>query len=182
MAEPRQRRKLEAILSADVVGYSRLMQDDDAATVETLTKFRSIFSDFVSRHEGRIVDSPGDNILAEFDSPVEAVQCAIELQRELARCNLQLADHRKMQFRIGINLGDVIAKEDGTIYGDGVNIAARLESLAEPGGICLSETVFLQTEGKVEAAFRGHRGARGQEHRQTGPHLSRGHRRRHACG
>jgi adenylate cyclase len=154
VAEPGQRRKLSAILSADVVGYSRLMQDDDAATVETLTKYRSIFSDFVSRHEGRIVDSPGDNILAEFDSPVEAVQCAVEIQRELARRNLQLADHRQMQFRIGLNLGDVIAKKDGTIYGDGVNIAARLEGLAEPGGICLSETIFLQTEGKVEAAFK----------------------------
>ncbi len=153
MAEPGQRRKLEAILSADVVGYSRLMQDDDAATVETLTKYRTIFSDFVNRHEGRIVDSPGDNILAEFDSPVEAVQCAVEIQRELGRHNLQLAAHRQMQFRIGINLGDVIAKQDGTIYGDGVNIAARLEGLAEPGGICLSETVFLQTEGKTEAAF-----------------------------
>ena len=79
-----------------MVGYSRLMQDDDAATVETLTKYRTIFSDFVSRHEGRIVDSPGDNILAEFDSPVEAVQCAVELQREFARRNLQLADHRQI--------------------------------------------------------------------------------------
>jgi hypothetical protein len=110
------------------------MQDDDAATVETLTKYRSIFSDFVNRHEGRIVDSPGDNILAEFDSPVEAVQCAVELQRDLARRNRQLADHRQMHFRIGINLGDILSRDDGTIYGDGVNVAARLESLAEPGG------------------------------------------------
>ena len=130
MAQPGQRRKLAAILSADVAGYSRLMQDDDAATVETLTKYRTIFSDFVSRHEGRIVDSPGDNILAQFDSPVEAVQCGVEIQRELARRNLQLAEHRQMQFRIGINLGDILSRDDGTIYGDGVNIAARLESLA----------------------------------------------------
>ena len=133
MAEPGQRRKLAAILSADVVGYSRLMQDDDSATVETLTRYRTIFSNFVSRHEGRIVDSPGDNILAEFDSLVEAVQCAVEIQRELGRRNLQLADHRQMHFRIGINLGDILSRDDGTIYGDGVNVAARLESLAATG-------------------------------------------------
>jgi len=153
VAEPGQRRKLEAILSADVVGYSRLMQNDDAATVETLTKYRTIFSGFVDRHEGRIVDSPGDNILAEFDSPVEAVQCAIETQRELARRNLQLADHRQMHFRIGINLGDILSRDDGTIYGDGVNVAARLESLAEPGGITISGTVFDHAENKLPVAF-----------------------------
>ena len=153
MAEPGQRRKLAAILSADVVGYSRLMQDDDAATVETLTKYRTIFSDFVNRHEGRIVDSPGDNILAQFDSPVEAVQCAVELQRELGRRNLQLADHRQMRFRIGINLGDILSRDDGTLYGDGVNVAARLESLAEPGGIIVSGTVFDHAENKLPAAF-----------------------------
>jgi adenylate cyclase len=153
VAEPGQRRKLEAILSADVVGYSRLMQDDDVATVETLTKYRAIFSDFVSRHEGRIVDSPGDNILAEFDSPVEAVQCAIELQREFARRNLQLADHRKMQFRIGINLGDILSRDDGTIYGDGVNVAARLESLAAPGGIMISESARMQVRSLIDVSI-----------------------------
>jgi adenylate cyclase len=153
VAEPGQRRKLEAILSADVVGYSRLMQDDDAATVETLTKYRAIFSDFVNRHDGRIVDSPGDNILAEFDSPVEAVQCAIELQREFARRNLQLADHRKMQFRIGINLGDILSRDDGTIYGDGVNVAARLESLAEPGGIMISESARMQVRSLIDVSI-----------------------------
>ena len=153
MAESGQRRKLAAILSADVVGYSRLMQDDDTATVETLTKYRAIFSDFVNRHEGRIVDSPGDNILAEFDSPVEAVQCAVEIQNELSRRNLQLADHRQMHFRIGINLGDILSRDDGTIYGDGVNVAARLESLAEPGGITVSGTVFDHAENKLPVAF-----------------------------
>jgi adenylate cyclase len=153
VTEPGQRRKLAAILSADVAGYSRLMQDDDAATVETLTKYRTIFNDFVSRHEGRIVDSPGDNILAEFDSPVEAVQCAVELQRELGRRNLQLAEHRQMRFRIGINLGDILSRDDGTIYGDGVNVAARLESLAEPGGITVSGTVFDHAENKLPVAF-----------------------------
>jgi len=150
VAEPGQRRKLEAILSADVAGYSRLMQDDDAATVETLTRYRTIFGDLVSRHEGRIVDSPGDNILAEFDSPVEAVQCAVEIQRELGRRNMQLAAHRKMQFRIGINLGDILSRDDGTIYGDGVNVAARLESLAEPGGIMISESVRMQVYGLID--------------------------------
>ena len=153
MVEPGQRRKLEAILSADVAGYSRLMQDDDAATVETLTKYRAIFSDFVSRHDGRVVDSPGDNILAEFDSPVEAVQCAVEIQHELGRRNLQLADHRQMQFRIGINLGDILSRDDGTIYGDGVNVAARLESLAEPGGITVSGTVLDHVENKLPISF-----------------------------
>jgi adenylate cyclase len=153
VAEPGQRRKLEAILSADVADYSRLMQDDDAATVETLTKYRAIFRDFVNRHEGRIVDSPGDNILAEFDSPVEAVQCAVEIQRELGRRNLQLADHRQMQFRIGINLGDILSRDDGTIYGDGVNVAARLESLAEPGGIIISESARMQVHTLIDVGI-----------------------------
>jgi len=153
VAEQGQRRKLEAILSADVVGYSRLMQDDDAATVETLTKYRAIFNDFVSRHEGRIVDSPGDNILAEFDSPVEAVQCAVELQREFARRNRQLAEHRQMQFRIGINLGDILSRDDGTIYGDGVNVAARLEALAEPGGIMISESARMQVRSLIDVSI-----------------------------
>jgi len=153
VAEKGQRRKLEAILSADVEGYSRLMQDDDAATVETLTKYRTIFSDFVNRREGRIVDSPGDNILAEFDSPVEAVQCAVELQREFARRNRQLADHRQMQFRIGINLGDILSRDDGSIYGDGVNVAARLESLAEPGGIIISESARLQVRTLIDVGI-----------------------------
>jgi TolB-like protein/Flp pilus assembly protein TadD len=130
-----------------------MMQDDEGATVETLTKYRAIFSDFASRHEGRIVDSPGDNILAEFDSPVEAVQCAVGIERELGRRNLQLADHRQMRFRIGINLGDILCREDGTIYGDGVNVAARLESLAEPGGITVSSTVVDHAENKLPVTF-----------------------------
>jgi len=146
-------RRLAAILSADVAGYSKLMGDDERATVLTLTEYREVFADHIARHKGRVIDSPGDNLLAEFPSPVEAVDAARDIQHALGRRNRQLAEHRQMQFRIGLNLGDVIAKEDGTIYGDGVNIAARLEGIAEPGGICLSETIFLQTEGKVEAAF-----------------------------
>lgn len=153
MAEPGQKRKLVALLSADVVGYSRLMGDDEAATVEALTKCRRIFADHITRHDGRVVDSPGDNLLAEFASPVEAVDAAIDIQHDLARGNRQLADHRQMHFRIGINLGDVIAKDDGTLYGDGVNIAARLEALAPAGGICVSETVYLQAKGKADTGF-----------------------------
>ncbi len=145
-------RKLAAILSADVAGYSRLMGDDEAATVRTLTEYRDVFRDHIERHHGRVVDSPGDNLLAEFASPVEGVQAAAEIQRELARRNRQLADHRRMEFRIGINLGDVLEK-DGALFGDGVNIAARLEGLATPGGVSVSGTVFDQVEGKLDLAF-----------------------------
>jgi adenylate cyclase len=146
-------RRLAAILSADVAGYSKLMGDDERATVLTLTDYREVFGDHIARHKGRLVDSPGDNLLAEFASPVEALNAAVDIQHDLASRNRQLAEHRQMHFRIGLNLGDVIAKDDGTVYGDGVNIAARLEGMAEPGGICLSETVFFQVEGKVNAAF-----------------------------
>ena len=146
-------RRLAAILSADVAGYSKLMGDDERATVLTLTDYREVFGDHISRHKGRLVDSPGDNLLAEFASPVEAVDAAVDIQHDLASRNRQLAEHRQMHFRIGLNLGDVIAKDDGTLYGDGINIAARLEGMAEPGGICLSETVYFQVEGKVNAAF-----------------------------
>ncbi len=146
-------RRLAAILSADVAGYSKLMGDDERATVLTLTDYREVFGDHIARHKGRLVDSPGDNLLAEFASPVEALNSAVDIQHDLASRNRQLAEHRQMHFRIGLNLGDVIAKDDGTLYGDGVNIAARLEGMAEPGGICLSETVYFLVEGKVNAAF-----------------------------
>jgi adenylate cyclase len=134
-------RKLTAILSADVAGYSRLMQDDEAATVKALEAYKKIISDLVKQHRGRVVDSPGDNLLAEFASVVDAVQCAVSTQKELQARNTELPENRKMQFRIGVNLGDVI-EEESRIYGDGVNIAARLESLADPGGICVSKTAF----------------------------------------
>jgi adenylate cyclase len=148
----KQRRKLAAILSADVAGYSRLMEDDERATVETLTAYRESFADFIERHDGRVVDSPGDNLLAEFASPVEAVACAIEVQAAIAERNTALPAHRHMEFRIGINLGDVIEQE-GALYGDGVNLAARLEGLAEPGGVWISEPVHMQVEGKLDLAF-----------------------------
>ena len=142
------KRKLAAILSADVEGYSRLMDDDEEATVRTLTSYRTAISDLVQQYRGRIIDTPGDNILADFTSVVDAVNCAVEIQRELAERNAALPDNRKMQFRIGVNLGDVI-DEDGRIYGDGVNIAARVESLAEAGGICISGRAHDQVENKL---------------------------------
>ena len=147
-----QRRKLSAILSADVVGYSRLMGEDEQATLSTLTAYRRIFAQHIAAHEGRVVDSPGDALLAEFPSAIEAVKGAIEIQRELAGRNASLPEHRRMRFRIGLNLGDVI-EQDGALYGDGVNIAARLESLADPGGLSVSGSVYDQIEGKLPVAF-----------------------------
>src|SRR6185295_15448326 len=135
-------RKLAAILSADAAGYSRLMADDEAATLRILNESREVFRKRIEAHGGRLIDTAGDSILAEFPSAVEAVDCAHEIQRDLAKRNHQLAEHRRMHFRVGLNLGDVIEQEDGTAYGDGVNIAARLQQLAEPGGICISGTAF----------------------------------------
>jgi adenylate cyclase len=146
------RRKLTAILSADVAGYSRLMQDDEAATVKTLEAYKQIISDLVKQYRGRVVDSPGDNLLAEFASVVDAVQCAVATQKELQARNTELPENRKMQFRIGVNLGDVI-EEESRIYGDGVNIAARLESIADPGGICISNTAFDHIETKLPFGY-----------------------------
>ena len=142
------KRKLTAILSADVEGYSRLMDDDEEATVRTLTAYRNAITDLTQQFRGRVVDSPGDNILAEFSSVVDAVNCAVEIQRDLAERNAELPYNRKMEFRIGVNLGDII-EEDGRIYGDGVNIAARVESLAEAGGICISGRTHDQVENKL---------------------------------
>jgi len=141
-------RKLAAILSADVEGYSALMSRDDEATVKTITTYRETMSSLIGRHRGRVVDSPGDNLLAEFRSVMDALKCAVEIQKELEARNAQLPDTNRMRFRIGINLGDVI-QEGKRIYGDGVNIAARLESIADPGGICLSKTAFDHVEGKL---------------------------------
>ena len=146
------KRKLTTILSADVAGYSRLMGEDEAATVETLTVYRQILADLIKQHGGRVVDSPGDNLLAEFASVVDAVQCAVAVQKELQARNAGLPENRRMEFRIGINLGDVIDEED-RIYGDGVNIAARLEGLADPGGICISKTAFDQIETKLPLGY-----------------------------
>jgi class 3 adenylate cyclase/CHASE2 domain-containing sensor protein len=143
------RRKLSAILSADVKGYSRLMADDEAGTVETLKEYRLVLAGRVQAHRGRVVDDIGANLLAEFTSVIDATQCAAAIQDALDELNAKLPDHRKMEFRIGINLGDVI--EDGDrIYGDGINIAARVQGLAEAGGVFISGTVFDQVKNKLD--------------------------------
>jgi adenylate cyclase len=152
MTENDIQRQLKAIFSADVKGYSKLMGEDDESTVNTITAYREIISDFVENHQGRVVDSPGDNILAEFGSPLNAVNSAIAIQQRLEKENEKLSADRRMQFRIGINLGDIIHKGD-RIYGDGVNVAARIESLADPGGICISRNVFDQVKKKVAQGF-----------------------------
>jgi adenylate cyclase len=146
------KRKLTAILSADVKGYSRLMGDNEAETVKTLTSYRKIMAELIQQHRGRVIDSPGDNILAEFGSVVDAVQCSVAAQNEFKARNAELPENRRMVFRIGVNLGDVI-EEEGRIYGDGVNIAARLEALAEPGGICISKTAFDHIETKLPLGY-----------------------------
>jgi adenylate cyclase len=146
------KRKLTAILSADVKGYSRLMGENEAETVKTLTASRRIMGELIQQHRGRVIDSPGDNILAEFGSVVDAVHCAVAAQNEFKARNADLPENRRMEFRIGVNLGDVI-EEEGRIYGDGVNIAARLEALADPGGICISKTAFDQIETKLPLGY-----------------------------
>ena len=145
-------RKLTAILSADVKGYSRLMGDDEEATLRTLTAYREVFSSHIQQHRGRVVNTPGDAILSEFASVVDALRCAVEIQRELAERNAELPENRRMLFRMGINLGDVLVK-DGDIFGDGVNIAARLEGLADPGGISISGSAHEQVKGKLDLEY-----------------------------
>ena len=153
MADEGFKRKLTAILSADAVGYSRLMGDDEEATIRTLTEYRDAITVLVNEHKGRVIDSPGDNVLAEFASVVDAVRCAVETQKQIAERNADLPENRRMLFRIGVNLGDIVDEGD-RIYGDGVNIAARLESLAETGGICISGTAFDHVKGKLEVGYK----------------------------
>ena len=152
MASSEVQRKLTAILCADVVGYSLLMGEDEKATLRTLTEYRQLFADYIEKFRGRVVNAPGDSILAEFGSVVDAVESAAEIQRELAERNAGLVEDRKMLFRIGVNLGDVLVKGE-ELYGDGVNIAARLESLAEPGGICVSRHVYDNVKQKLKLHF-----------------------------
>ena len=153
MADEGFKRKLTAVLSADAVEYSRLMAEDETATVKTIATYREIMSSLIKQHRGRVVDSPGDNVLAEFSSVVDAVQCAVTAQNEFQTRNAELPENRRMEFRIGINLGDVIDEED-RLYGDGVNISARLEALADAGGICISGTAFDQVKGKLSLGYR----------------------------
>jgi class 3 adenylate cyclase len=155
------KRRFTAILSADVEGYSLLMREDEEATIRTLKTYRRAIQDQVRQYRGRVVDSPGDNILSEFASVLDAVNCAVEIQRELAERNTDLPENRRMQFRIGVNLGDIV--EDGDrIYGDGVNIAARMESLAEGGGICISGKVYEEVKNKLglEYEYQGEQGVK----------------------
>jgi adenylate cyclase len=146
------KRKLAAIFSADVVGYSRLMEDDEEATIQTLNAYRKSISTLIQQHRGRLVDVTGDNLMAEFSSVVDAVGCAVEMQKEMSERNAELPRNRQMLFRIGVNLGDIV-KEENRIYGDGVNIAARLEALAEAGGICISRTAHDQVKKKLELGY-----------------------------
>lgn len=150
--EQKVKRILRAILSADVKGYSVLMVDDEVHTIQTLRAYQRLMSDSIQQHSGRVVDNPGDNLLAEFSSAVNAVECAVEIQRELMKRNSELPDDRKMQFRIGVNVGDVVQDGD-RIYGDGVNIAARVEGLADAGGISIAGSVYDQVENKLDFRY-----------------------------
>src|SRR5262245_55584521 len=153
MAEARAQRRLAAILAADVVGYSRLMQRDEAGTLAALTARREqILQPVVARHHGRIVKLMGDGVLVDFASAVNAVECAVELQVAMTAANAEVPPDRQIVFRIGLNLGDVLV-EGGDLYGDGVNVAARIETLAEPGSVFVSHTLFGQVRGKVPFGF-----------------------------
>jgi class 3 adenylate cyclase len=152
MEAPPLERRLVAILAADVAGYSRLMGVDEEGTLATLSAFRLITDDLIARHGGRICGTAGDSILAAFGSALAAVQCAIDIQRELGASNGAVEADRRMQFRIGVNVGDVMVKE-GDIFGDGVNIAARLEGLAEPGGVCISRGIHDHVAKKLPYDF-----------------------------
>ncbi len=146
------KRKISALLAADIVKYSRLVADDEEETVRRLADYRAVFQDVTSRHGGRIVNMVGDAVLADFGSSVDAVRCALEVQQAIGEHNRAFPDDRRMQVRIGVTLADIMDKE-GELFGDGVNIAARLESLAPPGGICVSQTVREQVAGKLPARF-----------------------------
>ena len=152
MPEEGFKHKLAAILSADAVGYSRLMTEDEVATIRTLAACRDKINTHVHGNRGRVVDFVGDNMLAEFSSALDAVDCAVKIQETLEQFNAKLDQNRRMQFRIGIDLGEVLIDKD-VIYGDGVNIASRLEGLAEPGGICISEFVYSQVHSKLNIGF-----------------------------
>ena len=146
-------RRLAAILAADVAGYSHLTELNDEVSTETLRSYCSVLESAIAAHRGRVFSKAGDSVVAEFPSIVEAIRCAVEIQHEIADRNTSVSKERRMQFRIGVNLGDVIA-EDSDVYGTGVNVAARLEQLAEPGGVCISQTVYEQVRKIVEMSFQ----------------------------
>jgi adenylate cyclase len=150
--EQRVTRKLRAILSADVKGYSILMADDEVFTIKMIKEYRGIMSHCIEQHNGRVVDSPGDNLLSEFASAVDAVQCAVEIQKQLKKENDRLVEDKRLEFRIGVNIGDIV-QDENRIYGDGVNIAARIEGLADPAGICVSRSAYDQIKKKLGFGF-----------------------------
>lgn len=153
MSEAKVQRRLAAIMAADVAGYSRLMGADEEGTLAALKQLRRDLADpKIKEHRGRIVKTTGDGLLVEFASVVDAVRCAVEVQREMAARSAGVPEDRRIQFRIGINLGDII-RDGRDIYGDGVNVAARLEALAEPGGICVNRVVRDQVRDKLDFAF-----------------------------
>src|SRR5690242_17109578 len=146
-------RRLAAILAADVAGYSRLMGADEEGTLARLKAHRRDLMDpKIAEHRGRIVKTTGDGVLAEFASVVDALRCAVEVQRGMAERNSSVPQAQRIEFRLGLNVGDIMI-EPGDIYGDGVNVAARLEALAEPGGICVSSRVQEDARGKLDLAF-----------------------------
>jgi adenylate cyclase len=146
-------RKLKAILSADVKGYSLLMADDEVHTIQTLKAYRQIMSDLVTKHSGRVVDNPGDNLLAEFSSAVDAVECTVHIQNKLKKENAKVAEGKRVRFRIGVNIGDVVQDGD-RIYGSGVNVAARIEGIADAGGVCISRSTYDQVKDKLDFSFK----------------------------
>lgn len=152
MEEQGPKRKLTTILCADCVAYSRLMRADEEGTYRLLQTCRHVIAQVTGEHEGRVFGGAGDSVVAEFPSPVEAVRAAVEIQQSIAGLGAEVAEDQRMQFRIGINLGDVIIEGDDLI-GDGVNVAARLQGLAEPGGICISASVHEQVRGKLTVAW-----------------------------
>jgi len=154
MAEARVERRLAAILAADVAGYSRLMGSDDEGTLARLKACREVIALKSKEYRGRIVNTPGDSALIEFASAVDAARCALEIQKEMTERNTAVPEDRRIEFRIGINVGDVIIDDGGDIFGDGVNIAARLEGIAEPGGISVSEDAYRQLRGKIDVIFQ----------------------------
>jgi len=153
MHEERMERRLAAILAADIAGYSALMGADEARTVRDLKGHQAVVLPMIGEFAGRIIDTAGDGILAEFASVVNAVKCALAIQGTMAERNAAIEPPRRMQFRVGINIGDVVF-DDVRIYGDGINVAARLENIAEPGGICISGKVYEEINGRIELASR----------------------------
>jgi len=150
--EQKTTRKLRAILSADVKGYSLLMADDEIHTIQTLKAYLNLMSDLIHQHTGRVVDAIGDNLLAEFGSAVDAVECAVQIQNKLEKENAKFVEDRRLLFRIGINIGDVVQDGD-RIYGSGVNVAARIEGISEPAGICISRNTYDQVKDKLDLGF-----------------------------